>query len=79
MMTPPPEVIVDVSTKTVRPVCPEGDLHYGLKVGTNGTGTTMRRVLAAPEGFTWVCSDGRHALGTTLVPSRDNSFRNPWS
>lgn len=69
---------IDHVTRTVRPLDREGDAHYGLAVGTNGTGPAMRRH-AAPEGYTWRRHDGRPAVGIYLQGSGLSlTWRNPW-
>lgn len=76
-------VTIDETTKTIRPVTREGDEYFGLRVGTNGTGATMRRVLVTPAGYDWRCADGRHAVGITLRPDAAEvahlgEATNPW-
>lgn len=69
---------IDHQTRTVRPLDAEGDEHFGLAIGTNGTGPAMRRK-SAPEGFTWLRHDGRPATGIYLQGSGFSlTWRNPW-
>lgn len=75
-----PQVFVDHLLKTVRAADAAGDLFYGLKAGTNGTGPTMRREGIGERSYTWICSDGAPALGLTLIPAStsDEINTNPW-
>ena len=77
---PTPLITVAPLAGRVYSLTPEADVLFGLLPGTNGTGPAMRRALA-PEGYTWVTSDGRQARGPLLVPSNlsDEMNTNPWS
>lgn len=75
-MIPLPEVIFEGNT--VRPTDADGDVFFGLVSGTNGTGPALRRTLVAQVGLTWLCSDGRRAVGTLLIPTGNVYTENPW-
>jgi hypothetical protein len=75
--------IYDHLTHTIRPLDAEGDRHFGLEPGTNGTAAECRREAVAPRGIgvTWLRHNGRPAVGLTLRPSTrtaDDGFVNPW-
>lgn len=74
-------VVVDAEAKTVRPANADADAYYGLGPGTNGTAAITRRAAAAPEGFTWVRSDGTPATGLNYLPGQRNPMNipSPWS
>lgn len=61
---------------TIRPTSREGDVFYGLEVGTNGTGPAGRRALL--PALQWTRHDGRPATGLYLTPSGFDSWLNPW-
>lgn len=72
------DIKIDTERRTIQPATTEGDDHYGLRVGSNGTAAQMRRKLVGHEGFTWLCSNGKPAVGTTLIPSGSSRTVNPW-
>ncbi len=61
-------VNADSQSKTLRPVSSEGDAFFGLQSGTNGTAATCRRALVQVDGYQWIQSTGRNAIGMTFVP-----------
>lgn len=69
--------MITIENNVARPLTREADEFFGLLPGTNGTAATTRRELYAP-GASWVRSDGRAAVGVTMVPSSTQVFRNPW-
>lgn len=71
-------VLIDPLTQTARPLHPDGDDHFGLGPCSNGTGPTLRRKLAAPEGYTWLRFNGSRATGPLYVAGK-NKFRNEWA
>lgn len=72
------QIQVNHEQRTIQPVDTEGDDHYGLRVGSNGTAAQMRRKLVGHEGYTWLRSNGKPAVGTTLIPSGSAAWVNPW-
>lgn len=63
------EIRFDHVTRTVQPLDRDGDEHFGLAPGTNGTGPEMRRTCTPiPAGYTWRRHDGSHALGVLVSP-----------
>lgn len=73
-----PPIFVSAAERAVLSLDPEGDRFYGLLPGTNGTGPTMRRA-CVPADYQWLTSEGKPALGPTLVPTADSDLvQNQW-
>jgi len=74
-------VMIDTTTRTVRPVDLEGDRLFGLELGTNGTAAECRRELVTPRGHTWLRHNGSQPRGLWLTPPKVEGnavWRNPW-
>lgn len=72
------QIMIDHHARTVRPLDREGDRHYGLVVGSNGTAAINRRALVdVPDSYEWRTHSGAHAIGPLLVPG-GGAWVNPW-
>ena len=70
-------VDVVIQGRQIRPASPEGDSHFGLESGTNGSAAQNRRVLVTPPGSYWVRHNGKPATGLLLKPG-SGAWSNPW-
>lgn len=82
-LTAPDPLPIDAVVRehgTIRPATLEGNEHYGLNRGTNGTATKSRRECVQRDGETWVRHDGTPAISLRLTPPLEPvEGVSPWS
>lgn len=52
-------IVVDPSTRTIRPTHYAAEEFFGVAWGTNGTAAECRRALVTQAGYRWTRADGR--------------------
>lgn len=60
-------IIVDHTTRTIRPAHDIAEEFFGVAWGTNGTAAECRRTLVNPSGYRWCRQSGDLASSLNLV------------